>query len=772
MTAPVFDVRGFNVSGFSWQGPVNGPQAFREALAPALAMGVNTLIFDLGLQQPNLTASTVSTISQDGTGGRFAYDTLAVAAGMTATARAMGFDVWIKPIVLIGGLASNGPDAYAWHAIDPDSPAEWFASYRQRLLDIVSVVEPLGAAGLLLGNELISMTSEPGHRDDWIALIEAIRPHFSGRIGYNASGLSQGGIYPDEVSRVSFLDALDFIGISAYPRLYTGTTPTREQMQAGWYADVYGQDNLVVGVRQLIAANPHLDVYFTELGSPSTDGGNVMLHDTLGNAAGDPRYLVRDLQEQQLFFDVSLELLSRELGGEIGGVFPYVWSATTLFMQNPGQFPEIWTWSLEDKPAAETIGQWYSGMRSAPGVALSGRPHDDVLGGGFYDDTILGGRGDDVLRGNAGNDALHGDGILPDPGATVQLQVHASGAILDGEAPRVGVWVNGTLVGRIDVPEIETFRLQDGQPWNGPAPYAFALPAYTPITDLRLVEENFAAQVNGSWNWNRNLYVSGIRVDGIELQGPWTMVLDDGREEPDAQAIYSDGYLRVDATAYNAMLAQAAADNDTLDGGAGIDTAFYAAPRAQAVIALDAASPQLAASVAVPGLGTDTLANVERLRFDDAAVALDIYPTGDVDDPVTKGDGGNAGKAYRLYQAAFAREPDAQGLGYWIAQVDAGARLFDIATGFIQSAEFATLYGAAPSNAEYTRALYLNVLGREPDAPGYAYWNALLEGQPWQGVYYGSTTRQQMLVDFSEGAENKANVAALIGNGFDYAPWG
>jgi hypothetical protein len=28
-----------------------------------------------------------------------------------------------------------------------------------------------------------------------------------------------------------------------------------------------------------------------------------------------------------------------------------------------------------------------------------------------------------------------------------------------------------------------------------------------------------------------------------------------------------------------------------------------------------------------------------------------------------------------------------------------------------------------------------------------------------------------MLVDFSESAENKDNVIAVIGNGFDYAPW-
>lgn len=109
--------------------------------------------------------------------------------------------------------------------------------------------------------------------------------------------------------------------------------------------------------------------------------------------------------------------------------------------------------------------------------------------------------------------------------------------------------------------------------------------------------------------------------------------------------------------------------------------------------------------------------------------------------------GGGAGKAYRPYQAAFDRTPDVEGLGCWIAQIDTGAKLFDIATGFIESDEFKALYGQAPSNADYTQALYLNVLD-------------------------GETTRQQMLVDFSESAGNRENVIAVIGNGFDYVPWG
>lgn len=211
--------------------------------------------------------------------------------------------------------------------------------------------------------------------------------------------------------------------------------------------------------------------------------------------------------------------------------------------------------------------------------------------------------------------------------------------------------------------------------------------------------------------------------------------------------------------------------DDTLVGAGGLDLATYDGPRQ--AYSVSRSGNEWTIADALPGRdGTDLLATIERLHFTDRAVALDILPTGAVDDPLTKGEGGNGGKAYRLYQAAFARTPDLEGLGYWIVQIDGGAKLFDLATGFLQSDEFKATYGNNPGNDAYTRALYLNVLGREPDANGYAYWNALLDGRPWNGADYGSTTRQQMLVDFSESDENKAQLAGIIGDGFDYLPWG
>ena len=201
--------------------------------------------------------------------------------------------------------------------------------------------------------------------------------------------------------------------------------------------------------------------------------------------------------------------------------------------------------------------------------------------------------------------------------------------------------------------------------------------------------------------------------------------------------------------------AKGLAGDDVVDGGNGIDFAQYLGPRANYTISI---APDKATVQALAGdEGLDTLYNLERLAFSDMLTALDIE--------------GNAGQAYRVYKAAFDRTPDLAGLSYWIHQLDLGHSMLDAAVGFIQSQEFKDLYGANTTNAQYTQALYQNVLDREPETAGYAYWNAVLDGVPLNGVFLGQTTREQMLVDFSESVENKVNVLPLIDEGIRYELW-
>lgn len=103
---------------------------------------------------------------------------------------------------------------------------------------------------------------------------------------------------------------------------------------------------------------------------------------------------------------------------------------------------------------------------------------------------------------------------------------------------------------------------------------------------------------------------------------------------------------------------RATSASDAFDGGAGIDTVVFSGSRA----AYSLSTIQAGEWVVTPASGgADVLRNVERMRFDDAAVALDIQ--------------GHGGQAYQLYQAAFACQPDAKGLGDWIEFLDRGGSL-------------------------------------------------------------------------------------------------
>jgi hypothetical protein len=189
----------------------------------------------------------------------------------------------------------------------------------------------------------------------------------------------------------------------------------------------------------------------------------------------------------------------------------------------------------------------------------------------------------------------------------------------------------------------------------------------------------------------------------------------------------------------------AVAGESKVTGTAGIDTLVYTTARAGATIA--AADGVVSVTDAVGNHAT--LTGVERIQFSDGVVALDVD--------------GNAGAAYRLYQAALGRTPDKAGLGFWIDALDKGAPLAQAAAGFIGSAEFAKLYGANVSDAQFVQALYQNVLHRAPDAAGYAFWTDALHATP----------RADVLAGFSESAENKAQVGNSIRNGIEYvAPAG
>ncbi|CAN7628133.1 DUF4214 domain-containing protein [Rhizobium sp. LjRoot30] len=141
-----------------------------------------------------------------------------------------------------------------------------------------------------------------------------------------------------------------------------------------------------------------------------------------------------------------------------------------------------------------------------------------------------------------------------------------------------------------------------------------------------------------------------------------------------------------------------------------------------------------------------TLHSVERVDLLQGTLAFDID--------------GVAGQAYRIYQAAFDRAPDSAGLSYWINSMDGGTKLIDVASGFVGSQEFNSIYGANSTDTDFVGRLYLNVLGREGETAGIAYWTGELQH---------GTARAQVLAGFSESQENVIGVAPVISEGIWYS---
>lgn len=183
------------------------------------------------------------------------------------------------------------------------------------------------------------------------------------------------------------------------------------------------------------------------------------------------------------------------------------------------------------------------------------------------------------------------------------------------------------------------------------------------------------------------------------------------------------------------------AGNDIIDGGVGTDNAVYSGARASYTITQSGNNFIVKALTGTDG--TDTLTNIERLKFSDSIVALDIS--------------GVAGQAYRLYQAALNRAPDVAGLSNWIRNMDAGMSLDTAANGFAQSAEFKVKFGDNQTNQQFITTMYDNVLHRTPDDGGLLNWMNQLNA--------GAMTKAQILSGFSESTENQINVIGVIQSG-------
>jgi len=182
---------------------------------------------------------------------------------------------------------------------------------------------------------------------------------------------------------------------------------------------------------------------------------------------------------------------------------------------------------------------------------------------------------------------------------------------------------------------------------------------------------------------------------------------------------------------------------ELVEGSNGLNIALLEALRKDVTVEFDPVTK----TISLHGMGVEvTLPDLDRVQFGDGTLAFDVD--------------GISGRVFRLYQAVFGREPDTEGLGYWIRHQDMGQSSFeDVIRSFMDSPEFSQRYGSegSLSNRGFIELLYENVLGRAYDEEGFSYWDEKLET--------GQTNRQDLLAFFSDSDENLARTADATADG-------
>ncbi len=370
-------------------------------------------------------------------------------------------------------------------------------------------------------------------------------------------------------------------------------------------------------------------------------------------------------------------------------------------------------------------------------------------------DTIIGDDGGNYLEGNTGSDFIDGRGGVDSMGYNSAVRgVYVNfiaGIALDGTGS-MDHFTNmegagGTRFSDImiaapestSIPTAATFVLNDGDDF------------------VYLTAGNFAVVAGNGYD--TVIYAGARGSFTIQANADHTTFVQkpDGRDFlVDVEAIqFSDGFLDVGSGVFTNAFRSTSSDfssqvgtigndafvfknnRDQIYGGAGIDTVSIEGSQSSFSL-----SYIESASVITIGSAEHTLVDVERIQFSNGVLALDTQ--------------GNAGNAYRLYQAAFNRTPDTPGLSFWVHALDQGVDIQSVAAGFVNAAEFRSVYGTNPSNAHIVDLMYQNVLGRAGESAGINFWVGQLDG----GLSVGA-----LLQGFAVSSENHGIVDPKIALG-------
>ena len=320
-------------------GPLYNPLYADQRLKELAATGTNWIALTVNIFQDTI-ASTEVRRDQYGT------PTDAALRHMIDLAHSLGMRVSLYP----GILLSQDPTHY-WTQIGTAFTTEeqwqtWFTSYRQIIVQYATLAQDAGVDMFFIGQELSSTTHK---EDDWRRIAQEVRQVYKGPIIYEALN-SHGAGWAEtpfgsppfgEEQRITWWDALDYIGVMAYYPLTDKNNPTVEELKSAWVERGW------LALLENLSNKYQKPIIFSEIGYESKDGANKQ-------PLSDQIDLPLDLQEQVDCYQAVLEVfLSKPW---MKGIFWWQWFANPLW---PPIGPSDKRYTPQGKPAEEVLKKFY-----------------------------------------------------------------------------------------------------------------------------------------------------------------------------------------------------------------------------------------------------------------------------------------------------------------------------------------------------------------------------------------------------------------------------
>jgi hypothetical protein len=233
-----------------------------------------------------------------------------------------------------------------WRAyINPTDRTGWFNNYGNYLVHTAQLGQSHNAEMLVIGTELVSMSSSQinsSNTQNWISLINKVRNVYKGKLTYSAnSDNNNNDTFENEKKYVGFWSNLDYAGLSVY---YNLNSPDNSvgSLKSAW--DYWNQSDL-----KNFAQQTGKQLLFVEVGYRS-----------LTNAHVDPWNWSRqgsvDYTEQSNDYEALMSYWNNY--SYIAGVYWWNWES------DPNAGGNNTTYTVQNKPALSVLTKWFTS--SAP----------------------------------------------------------------------------------------------------------------------------------------------------------------------------------------------------------------------------------------------------------------------------------------------------------------------------------------------------------------------------------------------------------------------